>query len=119
MSKEVKKGLTIVGIVLDAAITIFLFVISVILLVKTAKVPDAWSQVALQNEKGLIPYFQRNPNVYLLVCVIPLFILLAVNIVFLVMFVKNSEKAKDVKVSDLSEEQKEALKKQLMEELKK
>lgn len=116
MSKKVKKGLTIAGIAVDAAITIFLFVISIILITKTAGSPDKW---ALREEKGFIGYFINHPNVYLFTCVIPLFILLAVNIILLVMYVKGNGKENDVKVSDLTKEQKEALKKQLMEELKK
>lgn len=116
MSKQLKKALIIAGLVLDFAVTAFLFVVSIILIIKTSQTKDWWD---MQNAHGLIGYFQKNPNVYLGTCVIPLFVLLALNIILLVVYVKNSEKKKEVKVADLSPEQKEALKKQLMEELNK
>lgn len=115
MNKTVKKGLIIAGIAMDMAITVFLFVISIIMIVRSSQVKDIWD---VKEATGFIGYLQNNPNVYLAGFVVPLFVLLAVNIVALVMYVRKSNK-KEVSVSDLSKEQKEALKKQLMEELSK
>jgi len=116
MSNTAKKTLVFIGLGLDIAITVFLFVISIILLVKSFTMSDVQIRAA---EPGLITTFQQKPNLFLGVCVIPLFVLLAGNITGLVVYIKKTEKKPEVKVSDLSEEQKEALKKQLLEELSK
>lgn len=114
MSKSGKKILTYVLLGLDAAITIFLFVVSIIMIVKSVRMTPAQIQVAT----GFIGYLQNHTTFYLCLFVIPLFLLLAANIVALVMYLKKGEN-KPVKVADLSEEQKEALKKQLIEDLNK
>lgn len=115
MSKN-KKILAFVGLGLDAAITLFLFVISIIMIVKSVTM----NAVEIEHATGFIGFLQKNPTVYLLGFVVPLFILLAVNIIVLVVYVKKNSTIKvDVTVNDLSDEQKEALKRQLLEELSK
>ena len=66
---------------------------------------------------GLIGYFQQHALVYGLTCVVPLFVLLAINIVGLVIYVRKSSKKEPVAVNDLTDEQKEALRKELLKEL--
>ena len=105
-----KKPLIIAGIILDVGITVFLLVISVIMLVYTIAQPNTIAP-------GLIGYFQTNTLVYGLTCVVPLFILLAGNIIILVIYVKKTAKRETPKVADLSEEQKEALRKELLKDL--
>ena len=107
---KIKKVLLIIGIVIDVGVTTFLLVLSIIMLAKTVGDPN-------NIASGLIGYFQRNPLVYGLTCVVPLFVLLAVNIVGLVIYVRKSAKKEPVKVNDLSDEQKEELRKELLKEL--
>ena len=114
--KKYKKSLLIALIGLDFAITAFLFVVSIIMLVKLAQYPNN-PKIAAENSSGIIKYFIVNPNVFLGVCVIPLFVLLAANIVGLVIYVRKTSKSEPAKLDDLSEEQKEALRQELLKDL--
>lgn len=111
MNPKLKKVLAYVGLALDAAITVTLFVISIILLVKLQTVKDGY------NPQSFSGWFIAQPTRILLVCVVPLFVLLVVNIVVFYLYFKSTGKKK-VKLSDLSEEDKEALRKKIAEELK-
>ena len=111
--KKPLKVLIIAGIALDVAITVFLFVVSIIMLAKTA----GKSANEIQNATGFIGYLQNHPLVYGLAFVVPLFVLLAGNIIGLVIYVKRSSQNKPVQVNDLSDEQKEALRQELLKEL--
>ncbi len=71
----------------------------------------------IQNATGLIGYLQNHPLVYGLAFVVPLFLLLAGNIIGLVIYVKKTTERKPMQVNDLSEEQKEALRQELLKEL--
>jgi len=114
MSKA-KKVLFISLISLDVAITIFLFVLSIIMLAN-AGLPEAERKAATGFIGWLI---NLDPLVYGLAFVVPLFVLLAANIIGLVIYVKKSTKKGPVKVNDLTEEQKEALKQELLKDLNK
>lgn len=109
-----KKPLIITLIALDAIITIALLVISIIMLVMLGKYQtiDAMPQ-------GFFKYLGEHRTLYFCAFVLPLFILLAANIIALVLYVKKSSASEPVKVKDLSEEQRAALRKQLLEEMKK
>ena len=111
MNPKVKKVLLIIGIVIDVAITVFLLVLSIIMLANTI------GRSGNDYAPGLIGYFQKNPLVYGLTCVVPLFVLLALNIIGLVIYVRKSAKKEPVAVNDLTDEQREALKKELLKEL--
>ena len=114
--KKYKKPLLIAALALDFAITVFLFVLSIIMLVKMAKHPNN-PNAAAADSSAFIAFFIKNPTVFLCVCVIPLFVLLAVNIVGLVIFVRKTSKREPAKLEDLSEEQKEALRQELLKDL--
>lgn len=111
---KTKKILLICGIVLDVALTLFLFIISIIMIVKASQLrPDQFA-----SEPGLIGYLINHLPVYLGAFVVPMFLLLAANIVGLVLYVKKiSSKKQNLSINDLSEEQKEALKKELLVDL--
>ena len=111
-----KKVLWITLVALDVAITVFLFVIHIIMLSSIAGKSDA-EIIALKNQTGLIPYLMNNTTVYLVAFVIPLFLILAANIIALVFYVRKQTKKEPVKVTDLSDEEKEALKKELLKDL--
>ena len=108
-----KKALYITLIALDVAITIALLVISIIMLVRTSTM----TRPEIVNAKGFIGYLQNHPLVYGLAFVVPLFILLAVNIIALYIYVKKTSKKAEVSVSDLTDEQKEALRQELLNDL--
>ena len=111
--KKSTKVLIITGIALDVAITVFLFTISIIMLAKTA----GKTANDIENATGFIGYLQKHPLVYGLAFVVPLFLLLAGNIIGLVIYVKKTSENKPVQVNDLSEEQKEALRQELLKDL--
>lgn len=114
MNKNLKKGLIIGGITLDVAITVFLFVVSIIMLATMPKDPKTGVEV----NGPFIGYLQAHGNtVYLPFFVVPLFVLLIANIAILVIYVKKAGKTKAVEVADLDDSQKEALKAALLKDL--
>lgn len=117
---KMKKPLIITGIVLDVAITSFLFVVSIIMLATMPKT-QAGFDVAIQENGPFIGYLQKatrdgNP-IYLLCFVLPLVLLLIANVVVLVIYVKKAGQKKELAVDDLNNKQKEALKAALLKEL--
>lgn len=114
LSTKAKKILFIALFCLDIALTIALFVISIIML---ATMPSATELAAMTGKEGMIQYFQKNPTVFLVAIVIPLFLLLFANIGILVWYVKRSTKPKETSLNELSEEEKEKLKQELMKDL--
>ena len=114
-----KKVLWITLISLDVAITIFLFVMHIIMLANV--VNKSAEQIAQLT--GLIGFLASKEKggtiVYLCAFVIPTFLILAANIIGLVIYVRKQTKKEPIQVNDLTEEQKEALKKELLEDLNK
>ena len=108
-----KKPLFIALIALDLALTIFFLVISIIMLANTVGKTPA----EIAANEGFIGYLQNHTTVYFLGFVLPLFVLLAANIVGLVIFVKKTSKSEPTQLNDLSEEQKEALRQELLKDL--
>ena len=113
--KKSTKILIIAGVAVDVAITVFLFIISIIMLVLLGKYGNA--QEAANHATGLFLYLLKNTNVYFWAFVFPLFVLLAANIVGLVIYVKKTSAKQETKLDDLSDEQKEALKAELLKDL--
>lgn len=118
MNKNVKKALIIGGVALDVGLTIFLFVVAIIMLATMPKTSAEMADAIAKNGP-FIGFLQKNPTVYLLTNVIPLFLLLAGNIVGLVIYVKKAGKKPQVSVSDLDETTKAALKAELLKDLEK
>ena len=112
LSTKAKKILFIALFCLDIALTIALFVISIIML---ATMPKDISTIT--GNEGMIQYFQKNPTVFLVAIVLPLFLLLFANIAILVWYVKKVNKPKEAKLSELTDEEKEKLKQELMKDL--
>ena len=69
------------------------------------------------SEPGLVGYLISHLSVYGFAFVLPLFLVLAANIVGLVLYLKKSLKRGKITASDLTEEEREALKKELLKEL--
>lgn len=111
-----KKVLWIALAAVDVAVVTFFFVIHIIMLANVIGKSPAELKV-LSQESGLIPFLAGHLAVYGFGFVLPLFLLLAANIVGLVIYLKKNLKNDKVTVSDLSDEEKEALKKELLKDL--
>ena len=115
MNPKVKKALIFTGLGIDIAITVFLFVISIIMLATLPKeILDADAYYAANP--GMITYLQVHPNTYLVACVVPLIVLLVGNIVLLVFYISKAGKQK-TQLSDLSEDQKAALRAEILKDM--
>ena len=111
-----KKVLWIAIGVVDVAVVTFLFVIHIIMLANVVgKSPAAINEMA--KGEGLISFLIGHLAVYGFAFVLPLFLVLAANIVGLVIYLRKNLKNEKVTVNDLSEEEKEALKKELLKDL--
>ena len=115
MNQKYKKPLYITLIVLDVAITIFLFVISILVLVTMAGSNSL--EAAIAKSHGLIKFLLQNRTIYGIFFVVPLFLILAANIICLVIYVRKTTKKEPAKLEDLSDEQKEALRQELLKDL--
>lgn len=115
MNKTTKKVLIFGGIGLDVAITVFLFVVSIIML---ATMPAEGTKMDdyYKANPGMITYFQSNPTAYLLICVVPLIILLIGNVVLLIWYINNAGKRK-MQLSDLNDDQKAALREAILKDM--
>ncbi len=109
-----KKPLLIALLALDLVLTLGLSIFNIVMLANVV----GKNAADLSVMEGFLGYLAKNAtNVYLPAFVVPLFVLLAGNIVLLVWYVRKSTKKEPVKVDDLTDEQKEALRKELLEEL--
>lgn len=117
MNQKIKKPLFIALIAVDLAVTVFLFVISIIMLAMLGKYGSP--REAINHANGLILFLLQNTTIYFWAFVFPLFVLLAGNIIGLVFYVKKTavKDAAPAKLDDLSEEQKEALRMELLKDL--
>ena len=106
-----KKPLLISLVAVDVLLTAFFFVIHIIMLINLAKPEEQ------RPTEGLFAFLMANTTVYLWAFVVPLFLLLAANIVGLVVYVRKTTKKEPVKVNDLTDEQKEALRAELLKDL--
>lgn len=116
MNPKLKKALIFSGLALDVVVTVFLFVVSIIML---ATMPDPLVVDIQENYKlhpGMITFFQANPSAYLLICVVPLALLLIGNIFLLVWYINKAGKQK-AQLSDLSEDQKAALRAEILKDI--
>lgn len=75
------------------------------------------AEIAANANNGLIGYLQNHTTVYGLGFVVPLFVILAANIIGLVIYVRKTSKSEPTQLDDLSEEQKEALRQELLKDL--
>ena len=117
-----KKILLIIGVTLDVIITIALLIIAIMMMVKSSTLSNT-EMIAIKNAGGkgygLIGYLIAHTTLYFCTCVLPLFVLLALDIVGLVFYVRKETKQEPVKVADLSAEQKEALRREILADLQK
>ena len=114
--KKYKKPLLIALVVLDVAIITFFLVVSIMLLTVVLRYQTPAERIA--HSDGLIKaILQMNKWASLCVFVIPIFIILAGNIVGLMLFVRKTTKKEPAKIEDLTDEQKEELRQELLRDL--
>ena len=112
--KKYKKPLLIALIVLDVALITFFLVLSIMILVTVTK----YKNQAVANSDGLVKaILQMKPVASFFAFVLPMFLVLAGNIVGLMLYVRKTTKKEPAKISDLSEEQKEVLRQELLKDL--
>lgn len=114
-----KKIGFIIGLVVDVALTVFLLIVSICMV---AMLPSNGG--LLPESAGMIGYLQNHLVLFGCVVVLPLFLLLVVNIIGTVYFVSKEKKqsapvsqSKASSLDDLSEAQKEELKKMIIADL--
>ncbi len=114
--KKYKKPLIIGLVVLDVALITFFLVVSIMLITVATKYKT--QNEMLVNSSGLVHAILamgRWPSFFAFV--VPMFLVLAANIVGLMLFVRKTTKKEPAKISDLSDEQKEALRQELLKDL--
>ena len=111
-----KKILWIALGVVDIAVVVFFFVVHIVMLSNVVgKTPEQIAEFA--QGSGLFAFLAGHIDIYGYAFVIPLFVVLAANIVGLVIYIRRSTKKQEITINDLSEEEKEALKKELLKDL--
>ena len=112
--KKYKKPLLIALVVLDVALITFFLVVSIMVLVTVSK----YKNEAVSHSSGLIQaILKMNQWASFFAFVVPMFLVLAGNIVGLMLYVRKTSKKEPAKIEDLSEEQKEALRQELLKDL--
>ena len=112
--KKYKKPLLIGLVVLDVALIAFFLVLSIMILVAVSTYKDN----AAAHSSGLIKaILEMNQVASFFAFVLPMFLVLAGNIVGLMLYVRKTTKKEPAKLDDLSEEQKEALRQELLKDL--
>ena len=114
--KKYKKPLLIALVVLDVAIITFFLVVSIMLLSVVIPYQNKADQLAHAN--ALVKAILQMPPVgSFFAFVFPIFLVLAGNIVGLMLYVRKTTKKEPAKIEDLTEEQKEELRQELLKDL--
>ena len=112
--KKYKKPLLIALIILDVAIIAFFLVLSIMILIAVTK----YKAQAANNTEGLVQaILKMKPIASFFAFVVPMFLVLAGNIVGLMLYVRKTTKKEPAKIEDLTEEQKEELRQELLKDL--
>jgi|GEM_PF-624231 len=109
VSKQAKLRLLIIGAI-EAAIVIFCLVVSILVIVTITDVnlPDH-QQMNLDNNGPLIGWFQNHSTGFFLIIVLPLFVILAIDVIYLIVYATRRE-------SSLSDAERKAIEAQAREE---
>ena len=112
--KKYKKPLLIALVVLDVAIIVFFLVLSIMILTAVTR----YKGQAANNTEGLVKaILQMKPVASFFAFVLPMFLVLVGNIVGLMLYVRKTTKKEPAKIEDLTEEQKEELRQELLRDL--
>ena len=109
VSKQAKLRLLIIGAI-EAAIVVFCLVVSILVIVTITDVnlPDH-QQMNLDNNGPLIGWFQNHSTGFFLIIVLPLFVILAIDVIYLIVYATRRE-------SSLSDAERKAIEAQAREE---
>ena len=108
MDKAQKRKLIIIGAI-EAAIVVFALVVS-ILVVTTFHKPDEYDAYNKNMQNGaMIGFFQNNPTAFFLIIVLPLFLILALDVIYLIVYATRRE-------SSLTEKERAAIEEQARKE---
>ncbi len=121
MDKKKKIGLICAGVV-ELAIVVFVIVTSILVTV-TFNDPDVYADYASRNinQNGpFIGWLQNNPTAFLFIILIPIFIILALDIIYLVVVAtKRSTNLTDAEQNAIAEQAKKEAREELLKELAK
>lgn len=105
MSKQTKLKLAIIGAV-EAAIVIFCLIVSIRVMTTITDVNDPdHAAKNIINNGAFIGWFQNNSTGFFLTIVLPLFVILAVDVIYLIVYATKRE-------SSLSESERKAIEEQ-------
>ena len=109
MSKSQKRNLIIIGAI-EAAFVIFALVVS-IWVMTTIHDPNEYNAAAknLRDNGPFIGWLQNNSTAFLLIFVLPLFLILAVDVIYLIVYAVKRE-------SSLTEAEREVIEEQARKE---
>ena len=108
MDKAQKRKLIIIGAI-EAAIVIFALVVSILVVVTFHK-PDEYDAYNNNMQNGaMIGFFQNNPTAFFLIIVLPLFLILALDVIYLIVYATKRE-------SSLTEKERAAIEEQARKE---
>ena len=119
MDKKKKIGLIVAG-ALELAIVIFVITVSVLVTV-TFNDPDVYpnyQQLNIEKNGQFIGWLQNNPTYFLFIILIPIFVILALDIIYLVMVAtKRGTNLSDAEQAAISEQAKKEAREELLREL--
>jgi len=91
MNPKQKRNILIVGAI-ELAIVIFCLVVSILVIVTIHDVNEPDHAVANLRDNGpLIGWFQNNSTAFFLLIVLPLFVLLAIDVIYLIVYATKRE----------------------------
>lgn len=119
MDKKKKIGLITAGIV-ELAIVVFVITVSILVTV-TFNDPDVtpdFQTKNIENNGPFIGWLQNNPTYFLFIILIPIFVILALDIIYLVMVAtKRGSNLSDAEQAAISEQAKKEAREELLKEL--
>lgn len=119
MDKKKKIGLITAGIA-ELAIVVFVIVVSILVTV-TFNDPDKvadYAQKNLEQNGPFIGWLQNNPTAFLFIILIPIFIILALDIIYLVIVAtKRHSDISDAEQATIAEQAKKEAREELLREL--
>ncbi len=119
MDKKKKIGLIIAGAI-EASIVVFVLVVSILVMVTfndPDKVPDFQTKNLEQNGP-FIGWLQNNPTQFLLIILIPIFLILALDIIYLVIVAaKRQSNLSDAEQAAIEEQAKKEAREEILREM--
>ena len=119
MSKKKKIGILIAGIV-ELAIVVFVLVTSILVIVTfndPNTVPDS-AKANLEKNGPFIGWLQNNPTNFLLIVLIPIFLILALDIIYLVIVAaRRQSNLSDKEQEEIAAQAKKEAREELMREM--